>query len=306
MIPRRRLYDRGVVPCNEEFVSLLKQLMPQESTIDTGVTGVRIFRIDQPFPRTPYAYDSEILFLGQGVKRAFLGDEIYTYDCSRYLVLPVPMPISCDGVCEPGSPIVGMTVAVDPIEIGGLVVEIDRMPAGPTTLPRGIYDAPTTDEIQNTAIRLLKAMQSPEDARILGPMFKRELIYRVLQSEKGEVLQSLVHRERRFFQIAKLIQRIHQSCEESFDIEKTALEMGMSDSTLHSSFKAVTGTSPLQYIKSVRLHKARRLIHEEGHTAYMAAHEVGYESPSQFSREYKRLFGITPGGNAVAEAVSTQ
>ncbi len=150
------------------------------------------------------------------------------------------------------------------------------------------------EALYDATIRLLQAIADPQDKKVLAPMIKREIIYRVLQGEKGEILQALAHRNRRFFQIAKVLQKIHESYSNDFDIEKLAKELDMSSSTFHSSFKAVTDTSPLQYIKNVRLHKARTLMIQDGLNANIAAIQVGYESPSQFNREYKRLFGVTP------------
>ena len=155
-----------------------------------------------------------------------------------------------------------------------------------------------SEALYDATIRLLQTIADPQDKKVLAPMIKREIIYRVLKGEKGEILQALAHRNRRFFQIAKVLQKIHESYSDDFDIEKLAKELDMSISTFHSSFKEVTGTTPLQYIKNVRLHKARTLMIEDGLNASIAATQVGYESPSQFSREYKRLFGIAPAKDA--------
>ena len=280
------------------IAALLEGLIPDQKVLSTRLPGLRLFRLEHSFPRTPYSYTSEILILGQGKKRAFLGSEVYDYDPTRYLVLPVPLPMECEGFCEPGKPILGMTIAIDPIEVGELLLEMQDTKSNLPSLPRGIYDAPMSPALEDAAIRLLQALGDPEEAKILAPMTKRELVYRVLQGEKGEVLQSVALRNRRFFQIARVLQRIHESCSRDFDIERMAHELNMSNSTFHSAFKAVTGTSPLQYIKNVRLHKAQRLMVEAGLTAYSAAQKVGYESPSQFTREYKRLFGVTPARDA--------
>jgi AraC-like DNA-binding protein len=150
------------------------------------------------------------------------------------------------------------------------------------------------EALYDATIRLLQAIADPRDKKVLAPMIKREIIYRVLQGENGGILQALTHRNRRFFQIAKVLQKIHESYSNGFDIERLAKELDMSSSTFHSSFKAVTDISPLQYIKNIRLHKARTLMIQDGLNAAIAATKVGYESPSQFNREYKRLFGVTP------------
>jgi AraC-like DNA-binding protein len=282
------------------MIELLTALLPREATLVTSIKGLGLFRIDRSFPRTPYSYDSEIIILAQGEKLAYLGDEEFAYDPSRYLVLPVPMPIECEGRADPGKPIFGLTIAVDPIEIGEILLEIEDGRGEAQSLPRGIYGAPMTEALYDATTRLLRAISEDEDAKVLAPMIKREIVYRVLRGEKGEILQALARRNRRFFQIARALRRIHESYDAAFDVERLAKELDMSGSTFHSSFKAVTNTSPLQYVKSVRLHKARSLMIRDGLAASVAAAKVGYESPSQFNREYKRLFGATPARDSTA------
>lgn len=276
------------------LIALFTDIMPDETEITTSIKGLSLFRIDHSFTRTPFQYNSEIIILGQGEKHVYLGSDVYTYDASRYLVLPVPLPADCEGRAEPGRPILGLSITIDPIEVGEILLDMEDIRKESPSLPKGIYDAPMNEALYDASIRLLRAIADPREKKVLAPMIKREIIYRVLQGEKGEVLQALAHRNRRFFQIAKVLRKIHESYDNDFDIEKLAKESEMSSSTFHSSFKAVTDTSPLQYIKNVRLHKARTLMIQDGLNAGMAAVQVGYESPSQFNREYKRLFGITP------------
>lgn len=278
-----------------KLISLFTELLPEESVINNPVEGLTLFRVNESFDRTPYAYNSEIIILGQGEKAVYLGDEVFKYDPANYLVLPVPLPAVCAGTTEPDRPILGMSIAIDPVEISEMLFKIKNSDTHTTAIPRGIYSAPVNQSISDACHRLLKALKSTDDRQILAPMIKREIIYRVLQGEKGAILQALVYSNRRFFQIAKILQRIHKSYNHDFDIEALAAELHMSNSTFHSSFKAVTGTSPLQYIKNIRLHKARELIIQDGLNAHDSALHVGYESPSQFNREYKRLFGVTPG-----------
>lgn len=196
-----------------------------------------------------------------------------------------------------GKPILGLSIDIDPIEVGEILLEMEDNKKGVKALSKGIYTSQMNDNIYDATIRLLKTIADPQDRRVLAPMIKREIIYRVLQSENGEILQSLVHRNKRFFQIAKVIQKINESYSDKFDIDKMAEDLEMSNSTFHSSFKAVTNKSPLQYIKNVRLHKVRIFMIQDGLSANSAAFRVGYESPSQFSREYKRLFRSTPAGD---------
>ncbi len=282
----------------KKIIALFTSIMPDETFLTTSIKGLNLFRIEQSFSRTPYAYNSEIIILGQGEKRVYLGRDMYAYDPSHYLVLPVPLPAECEGRAEPGKPILGLSIAIDPMEVGDILLDMEVVPNEIQSLPKGIYDAPMSEALYDATIRLLQAIADPLDKKLLAPMIKKEIIYRVLQGEKGEILQALAHHNRRFFQIAKVLQKIHESYSNDFNIEKLAEELDMSGSTFHGSFKAVTDTSPLQYIKNVRLHKARALMIQDGLNAGIAALQVGYESPSQFNREYKRLFGITPAKDA--------
>jgi AraC-like DNA-binding protein len=279
---------------HEKLIALFTDIVPDETSLATSVKGLSLFRIEHSFPRSPLSYNSEIIILAQGEKQVYLGNDVYTYDSSHYLVLPVPLPIECEGRVEPGKPILGLSITIDPLEVGEILLDIEDSQKEIQSLPRGIYSALMNEALYDATIRLLQAIADPQDKKVLAPMIKKEIIYRVLQGEKGEILQSLTNRNRRFFQIAKVLKKIHESCSTNFDIEKLAKELDISSSTFHSSFKAVTNTSPLQYIKNVRLHKARTLMIQDGLNANITSIQVGYESPSQFSREYKRLFGVTP------------
>ena len=282
----------------KKLIELFTGIMPGETFLTTSIKGLYLFRIENSFSRSPYAYNSEIIILAQGEKHVFLGSDIYTYDSSHYLVLPVPLPAECEGISEQGKPILGLTITIDPIEVGEIILDMEDSKKETESLPKGIYAAPMNESLYDATIRLLLAISDPLDKKVLAPMIKREIIYRVMQGEKGEILQALAYRNKRFFQISKVLQKIHESYSNDFNIEKLARELDMSSSTFHSSFKAVTDTSPLQYIKNVRLHKARTLMIQDGLNANIASIQVGYESPSQFNREYKRLFDLTPAKDA--------
>ncbi len=281
------------------MVELLNMFVPKEGVVHDVIEKVGLFRITRSSPRSPQKYNPCIMILAQGQKRIYVGDEILTFDPLNYLVLSVPLPLECETTASADEPMLGMVIKVDAAIVGDILLSMDDAHHNPKFVPKGIYSASLDNHLIEAIIRLLETLSSPSDRRFLGPMIVREIIYRVLCSEKGDALRALAFRNQRFFQIARTLDKIHDSYSHKLDVNSLAHEAGMSLSAFHSSFKAVTDTSPLQYIKIVKLHKARLLMVEEGVNANNAAYHVGYESPSQFSREYKRLFGITPGKDAI-------
>jgi AraC-like DNA-binding protein len=168
------------------------------------------------------------------------------------------------------------------------------MPGEAVSSPQAIDAAKLDDALRDAAVRLLECLRSADDARILGPQIVREIVYRVMLGPLGANLRGLAAPHTHFGQISRVLNRIHAEYARTFDVETLAREAGMSVSTFHAHFKAVTTSSPLQYLKSIRLHKARMLMVHDGTSAANAANQVGYESASQFSREFKRLFGDAP------------
>lgn len=177
--------------------------------------------------------------------------------------------------------------------LGELLMEMEDDRA-PPEMVRGLYATPLTEDLDCAAVRLLECLQSPMDARILGPGIVREITYHVLRGEQGGALRAVAARHSRFGQIARVLRRVHQEYNKELDVESLAREANMSVSSFHHNFKAVTSTSPVQYLKSIRLHKARALMLQGDHNASTAASRVGYSSLSQFSREFKRYFGNSP------------
>jgi AraC-like DNA-binding protein len=280
------------------LVELLSQLATREGFSDSMLEGVRFMRSTQRIPRRPVVYEPGIVIIAQGRKRGYLGGRVYTYDAKNYLVLSVPLPFECETEGTPDKPLLGLSVSVDPATVAELLMEMDDVTLQPAAAPRAIYATPLNDGLCDAATRLLECLRSRSDARILGPQVVREITYRVLRGEQGGALRAVAARHSHFGQIHKALRRIHTDYSGAIDIETLASESGMSVSAFHHNFKAVTSSSPLQYLKTIRLHKARMLMVNEGLGAGSAAGRVGYESPSQFSREFKRLFGSTPGEEA--------
>src|ERR1700739_414901 len=215
------------------------------------------------------------------------------YDSRNYLVLSVPLPFDCETVGTSTKPMLALAIRVSPVAVAEILLEWDT-PWPPTSfLPRGIESAPLTPELTDAALRLAKCLPSPVESRVLGPAIIREIIYRVLCDRPGDALRALATPRSNFSQIARSLRRIHSDYHEDLDVASLAREASMSVSTFHANFKGVTSKSPLHYLQTIRLHKAQTLI-AGGIPVAEAAHQVGYESPSQFSREFKRLFGRTP------------
>jgi AraC-like DNA-binding protein len=280
------------------LVALLSSLAPGEGITPSRLEGVGFMRSSYGAPRHPVIYEPGIFIIAQGRKRGFLGGQVYTYDARNYLVLSVPLPFECEVEASPETPLLGLSVRVDPATIAELLLEMDDLSSAPVALPRGIYATPLSDVLCDSATRLLECLSSPVEARILGPQIVREITYRVLRGEQGDALRAVAARHSHFGQISRALRRMHTDYSGSLDVETLARESGMSVSAFHHNFKAVTSSSPLQYLKTIRLHKARMLMVHEGLGAGLAAGRVGYESPSQFSREFKRLFGNTPADEA--------
>jgi AraC-like DNA-binding protein len=281
-----------------KLVELLGALAIKEGFSPSNLAGVQFIRSNKPFPRMPVVYEPSIVIVGQGKKIGYLGGQVYIYDPYNYLVLSVPLPFECETLATPEEPYLAVSVRVDPVMVGELLIEMDDDIPDKGTAERGIISTPMTDDMISATVRLLECLKSPLDSRILGPHNVREIIYRVLYGEQGGALRALAVRHTRFSQIARVLRRIHTEYDKELDMEFLAGEANMSISTFHHNFKAVTSSSPLQYLKSIRLHKALMLMIRDGLNASAAAGKVGYESASQFSREFKRYFGNSPADEA--------
>src|SRR4051794_17474695 len=282
----------------EQLASLLGELAVGEGMQRTAVEGVELFRASEPVPRAPIVYQPRILIVGQGRKRAYLGGEMYQYDAYNYLVLSVPLPAECETEASPEEPLLLLAVHLEPAIVGEMMLELDEPPSPAAPPPRGISATPMDEQLAGAVIRLLECLKRPHDSRILGRQTVREIVYRVLQGEQGGSLRALASRDDHFARIARVLRQVHADYARPTSVEELARKAGMSVAAFHHYFKLVTTCSPLQYLKRIRLDHAKRLMAHEGYNASTAARAVGYESPSQFSREFKRLYGLTPAEEA--------
>jgi AraC-like DNA-binding protein len=286
-------------PSLPETLALVRSLAPREGYNLTALPNVRILRSDRPLSNTPVLYDPGIVIVCQGAKRGHFGDQVYLYDEQHYLAVAVPVPFTMQSGGSAKKPLLAIYLHLDLQVIAGLMIELDRAGgATPAQAPRSMVSSPMDADMQGSVHRLLQALDRPLEAAILGPAAVRELYFRVLTGPQGHAMRAALAQHGQFGKIGKALRRIHLDHARPLDLAQLAREAGMSVPSFHSHFKAVTQTSPMQYLKSTRLHQARLLMVREGMTAAAACHAVGYESSSQFSREFKRLFGLAPAAEA--------
>lgn len=283
------------VTLQQRMVKVLRSMAAQEGYNLTALPDVRILRSDRPLTRTPVLYDPGIVIVCQGRKRGYFGDQIYLYDAQHYLAVSVPVPFVMETDASPDEPLLAIYLHLDLQLAAELMIQIDRAGrVAPVAAPQSMMSSPIDAAFGSSLLRFLEAMATPLDAAILGPALVRELYFRVLTGPQGHSMRSALAMQGQFGKIGKALRRIHATYAQPLDLPQLAREAGMSVPTFHSHFKAITRTSPMQYVKSTRLHQARLLMVRQGITAVTASHAVGYESPSQFNREFKRLFGRPP------------
>ena len=272
------------------------KLMTLNENNKTSIPGVHLLYGTMPRQRSPVMYEPGIIFLFSGHKTGYLNGRVFHYDANEYLLLTVPLPFECETRATPEEPLAGMRINIDLLQLQSLVMDIGEDDSFcPQASADGINSVELSEDILCAAERLLDVLEHPLDAKILGKQIIRELLYQVLRGPRGGALLALVTRQTHFSQISRVIRRIETRYTENLTVDQLAADANMSVSAFHHNFKSVTSTSPLQYLKSYRLHKARLLMLHDGMKASAAAIHVGYESASQFSREFKRYFGVTPG-----------
>jgi AraC-like DNA-binding protein len=277
-----------------DLAALVTRLTPQEGVHPSAIPGFTLIRANSPSVPMPSVYEPSLCIVVQGRKRAVLADEVYMYDALNYLTVSVTLP-AIGQVLEASEnrPYLCLRLELDARLIGELLLQIGRSGVPPST-DRGLFVARTSPQLLDAVVRLTRLLEQPRDASILAPLVMREIHYRVLTGELGYRLRELCVVDSQVHRIARAIDLLRKRFTESLRIEDLAAAAHMSESSLHHRFKAVTAMSPMQFQKQLRLHEARRLMLTEGLEAAAAAHRVGYESPSQFSREYRRLFGAPP------------
>lgn len=236
-------------------------------------------------------YEPMLCIILEGAKNTTLGAETHTYRAGQYLVVSADLPVSGQVIA---APYLAVGIPLDPAMIADLLVETGG--AAPETAPvRALAVSDMDDDLIDTVARLVRLLDRPKEAAVLAPMIRRELMWRLLSGERADMMRQIGSAGGRLEQVRRAIRWLREHYAEPMRIGRLAEVAGMSETSLHRHFKAVTAMSPLQYQKQVRLQEARNLLLSRGRDMAAIGFAVGYDSPSQFSREYSRLFGQPPG-----------
>jgi AraC-like DNA-binding protein len=266
-----------------------------KNRFDSPIQGLSLHRWETPTEPTSYMLAPSICLIGQGRKRLFLGEDTYVYDKHRYLITSVDLPVVTQIIeATPEKPYLGLTMEMDLRVIAQLMLDNHMPTAHQAKDRRGVAVSEVSIPLLDAFNRLLDLLEHPNDISALAPLIQQEIFYRLLQGEQGSRLRQITSIGNHGYQIAKAIDWLKANFTKPVKVAELAGKVGLSVSAFHNHFRSMTAMSPLQFQKKMRLNEARRLMLTEHVDASNAAFEVGYESPSQFSREYSRLFGAPP------------
>jgi AraC-like DNA-binding protein len=261
----------------------------------TAIPGLSLYRRDEPTQPARIMYEPRICMIAQGAKRVLLGDDTYVYDEHHFLIASVDLPTVVQIIkASREKPYLGLVLKLDQREMSQLMADSNLPPPRAQQSSRGMATGEVTLPLITAFQRLIDLLAEPKDIPILAPITQREIVYRLLVGDQGARLRQIASAGSQSHQITRAIDWLKSNFTRTLRIDDLAAQVNMSTSTFHHHFRALTAMSPLQYQKWLRLNEARRSMLTDHLDAATAAFQVGYESPSQFSREYGRLFGAPP------------
>ncbi|MEV0488814.1 AraC family transcriptional regulator [Streptomyces atratus] len=280
----------------------LRTLLARHARAD-GTTAIEHVLIGREESQAPHASmtGTVMALIAQGAKRLALGEYVYEYRAGQYLVASVDLPVTGHFVeATPQRPALGLGLLVQPADVAEMMMQ--AAPGGfpqNGAAPPALAVSDASEELLDAAVRLLRLLDRPRDRDMLAPLVKREILWRLITSEQGAAVRQIGLADSKLSHVAKAVQWIRENYREPFRVDEVAELIGMSTSAFYRNFQAVTGMSPIQFQKKIRLHEARLLLAAHPKDIAHIGNLVGYDSPSQFSREYRRLFGAPPSQDAI-------
>ncbi|MBZ9936745.1 AraC family transcriptional regulator [Mesorhizobium sp. BR1-1-16] len=279
--------SRGVL------VALAGMLAPRHGYNPTALPAVRILRTEAVLQNIPVLYKPGAVFVLQGSKQGILEGEILRYDEDHYLAVSVPVPFRMDSVASPERPLIAVYIDFDMQMAGEIAMQLEGHGELVNDRPRGLVSSRMAADMEDVLLRLLKALHSAAEADVLGASLLRELHYRVLVGPQGGAMLAALRHGGAAGNIIRSLTWLRENYGSEILVADLARAVGMSIPSYHTHFKDLTGSSPMQYVKAIRLHEARLRIARQSHTIADVSASVGYASPAQFSRDFKRHFGRT-------------
>jgi AraC-like DNA-binding protein len=281
------------------LVEMAARLAPRQGYNSTSLPGLRILRSEALLEDVPVLYRPGAVFVLQGAKQGFLDGEVYRYDADHYLAVSVPVPFRMASQADPDCPLLAIYLDFDvhlAAEITAVMtgMAVKSCPSDGDEQARSLVSSPMEPSICDVLRRLLEALQEPQECTVLGPGLIRELHYRVMTGPQAGPLLATLQREGAANRVVQSLSMIRERYHEKLTVPALAQAAGMSVASYYTGFKALTGSSPIQYIKAMRLHEARLMIVRREASIATVALQVGYVSPAQFSRDFKRHFHRNP------------
>ncbi|WP_136606932.1 AraC family transcriptional regulator [Paenibacillus dokdonensis] len=278
-----------------ELAKLIERYSVQEGLNATAIPSLFLIRRSEVTGPKQSVYKPSLCIIVQGAKEVWLGQERFRYSPADYLVASVDLPVSGQVVeASPAVPYLALNLVFTPNQILEVLHDSEINGGKKENAKRAMYVSPTESSLLDAVLRLARLLDQPMDIPVLAPLVTKEILYRVLQGQHGDVLKQIALEGSSTHRIRDVIEQILNNYDRSLRIEELAEIANMSTASLHRHFKEVTAMSPIQFQKHLRLQEARRLLLSESTDAADVAFQVGYESPSQFSREYSRMFGFPP------------
>ena len=292
---KRNLKDGGMAAALAGLGRSIARWTDKGDRSETAIPGLSLHQRTETTEPINILYEPRVCLIAQGAKRVLLGDDAFVYDEQHFLITTVDLPTFVQIIkASPDKPYLGLVFRLNLREMSQIMVDGHLPSPPPQQSKRGMSTAAVTVSMLNAFQRLVDLLDEPKDIPILVPIICREIYYRLLVGDQGMRLRQMLSRGSQSHQIARAIDWLKNNFSQPLRIDDLATQVNMSTSTFHHHFRALTAMSPLQYQKWLRLNEARRLMLTEFQDAATAAFQVGYESPSQFSREYNRLFGAPP------------